>query len=137
MKLIKQLRVEKGYSQREFAVKASMSFRGLQLLEEPVHDCRISSIRKVADALHLPADGVDAALAHFLEQDENSVPIVCTRINCDGFASWPLHLFDFVDTWRASPALPLIQSPPPPRTDRRIQRLVASTVDALCLESGI
>jgi len=114
-----------------------MSFRGLQLLETEDHDWRLSSIRKVASALNLPANGIDLVLRHFLEQDENSVMVASIRIEADGFASWPLHLFNFVDAFRSAPGKLLVQMPLVVELDRKLTCLLASTVESLCVELQI
>jgi len=134
MSLIGHARVRTGQSQRSFAKKASLSFRGLQLMEEPGHDWRLSSIRKVAGALDLPADGIDLVLRHFLEQDRDSIMMVSVRINADGIASWPLHLFNFVDAFRASRRASLVRAPPVEMSDAKVRALLASTVETLCAE---
>jgi len=106
-------------------------------MEESDHDWRLSSISKIAGALHLPSDGVDLLVRRFLEEDEDSVTIASIRILVQGFASWPLHLFNFVDAFRRKPAESLIKSAPIPEVDRKIQCLLTSTVEALCLEAKI
>lgn len=137
MNVVREIRAKKGLSQRAFARKASLSFRGLQLLEEQEHDRRISSVRKIAAALDLPASGVDMMLKHFLNQDHESVMMVSIRIQSDGFASWPLHLFNFVDAFRSLPSAAKIESPPVYGLDVRIKCLLASTVESLCSEKNI
>ena len=134
MNAIRQLRAKRGYSQRELARRASLSFRGVQLLEETNHNWRVASIRKVAVAAGLPGPGVDLVLSHFLQQDSDSVMIASIRILSDGFASWPLHLFNFVDTFRATKNEALIQAAPVDTVDARIKALLASTVETLCKE---
>jgi transcriptional regulator with XRE-family HTH domain len=134
MRLIRDIRSKKGLSQRVFAKKALMSFRGLQLLEEHDHDWRLSSIRKVAGALGLPAGGIDLVIRNFLEQDRDSIVMVSIRIQADGPASWPLHLFNFVDAFRSSPKESLVQSPPVDVLEDRLKCLLASTVETLCAD---
>ena len=137
MNVIRQLRASRGYSQREFARRASLSFRGVQLLEEKDHNWRVASIRKVAAAAGLPGAGVDLVLSHFLQQDSDSVMIASIRMLSDGFASWPLHLFNFVDAFRTSRNEALIRAAPVDAIDARIKTLLTSTVEALCNELGV
>ena len=49
MNVIKNMRIRKGHSQRRFAEKASLSFRGLQLLEEEDHIVKESKERTGAN----------------------------------------------------------------------------------------
>lgn len=126
-----------GCSQRAFARKASLSFRGLQLMERQEHDWRLSSIRKVAGALDLPVNGIDMVLRHFLEQDRDSVMMVSIRVSTDGPASWPLHLFNFVDAFRSSRNESLVKAPPLQMPDGKVRSLLASTVETLCADLKI
>ena len=134
MNIIKDIRTRSGCPQRVFARRALMSFRGLQLLEKDEHDWRLSSIKKVALALRLPADGITMAVRHFLEQDRDSVVMVSARIQADGSASWPLHLFDFVDAFRRSPDESKIRSAPMEGLAGNVKSLLASTVETLCAD---
>ena len=137
MNIISDIREKKGLSQRRFAKKASLSFRGLQLLEEKEHNWRFSTIRKVASALNLPESGQDLIIRNFLEQDRNSVMMVSIRIQTDGFTSWPLHLFNLVDAFRSSPGESLVHLPPMDGLDDKLKGLLASTVESLCADSKV
>jgi hypothetical protein len=106
-------------------------------MEEDDHDWRLSSIRKVAGALNLPANGIDLVLRRFLEQDEDSLMVASIRITTDGFASWPLHLFNFVDAFKSAPADSLVQTPPVEELDGKLKCLFASTVETLCADQNI
>ena len=57
MEILKQVRTQRGLSQRALARNAAVSFKGLQLMESKDHDWRISTLRKVASALNLPGNG--------------------------------------------------------------------------------
>lgn len=137
MSTIRDLRLKKGYSQREFARMASLSFRGMQLLEEEGHNWRVESMRKVMSAVHLPRAGIDVLLAHLLGQNSDSVMVASIQILSDGFASWPLHLFNFVDAFRSSRDEALVRAAPVDIAPRRIRALLASTTETLCDEMGI
>lgn len=58
-------------------------------------------------------------------------------IKKDGFASWKLHLFNFVDYFRRNPSKELISEHPVRDIDQKLKALLASTVMALCLEKGM
>ena len=135
MNIIRELRSRRGFSQRAFASKALISFRGLQLLEEQEHDWRYSSIMKIATAMNLPASGIDMVLKRFLEQDQDSVMMVSIRIQAEGFNSWPLHLFNFVDAFRSAPGESLVHVPPMEGMTDALKCLITSTVETLCAES--
>ena len=114
-----------------------MSYRGLQLMEEQSHNWRISSIRKIAGALDLPENGIDQLLDQFLAQNKDSVMIASYHILTDGESSWPLHLFNFVDSFRRLPDESLIHMPPADNLSNPLKCLFASTVEALCLNSNL
>jgi len=136
METIRTARRRRGFSQRELARRAGVSFRGLQLLEAAGHDARISTLEKVADALRLPAAGVRRVLERFLDEAPASAFCASMRMHLDGFDSWRIHLFDFVDAFRADPVPALVRTPPIPELEPRLAALLASTVEALCAEKG-
>jgi transcriptional regulator with XRE-family HTH domain len=111
MDTIRDARKRRRLSQRELSRRAGVSFRGVQLLETPGHDCRLSTLEKVADALGLPSEGVRWVLERYLREDPDSAFSASLRILRDGFDSWKTHLIDFVDRFRADPAPGLIATP--------------------------
>lgn len=136
MKSLQDARRARGLSQRMLAAKAGLSFRGLQHLEEPAHNWRALSLRRVAEALGLPAAGVDLAIGRFVRTRIDSVDDVSIRMVADGFASWKTHLFNFVDAYRSTRDQALVEYPPALELDARLRALLASTVEALCAETG-
>ncbi|MYK87029.1 MAG: hypothetical protein F4018_01005 [Acidobacteria bacterium] len=102
MELIRTIRDRRGLSQRVLAQLAGLSFRGVQLLEGPEHDARLSSLERVVHAFGLPRSGVRRAVARVLL--EPPAPLSCAplRILEDGEASWSHHLMDCVDAVRRS-----------------------------------
>ena len=137
MNIIRHIRNNRCLSQRAFARKASLSFRGLQLMEEQSHNWRISSIHKIAEALDLPKNGIDQLLEQFLAQNRDSIMIASFRILADGPASWPLHLFNFVDSFRRFPDESLIHMPPADNLQNPLKCLLTATVETLCAESNM
>jgi len=123
-------------SQRELSRRAGVSFKGLQLLEAPGHDARLSTLEKVADGLGLPAAGVRWVLEHYIGEAPESAFCASMLMLLDGFDSWKIHLFDFVDAFRADPLPALVRTPPIAEMEPRLAALLASTVDALCAEQG-
>lgn len=136
MKAIREVRHRRGYSQRELARLAGVSFRAFQLLETHGHDPRLSTVEKVAHALGLRTAGIRWAVEHYLADEPDSAFHASVRMHLDGFESWKVHLFDFVDRFRTDPAPALLRTPPAPELDAQLAALLASTVDTLCHEQG-
>ena len=106
-------------------------------MERQGHDARLSTLRKVASALGLPANGLGVVIERFLVQHPDSIHCASLRTLADGAESWRIHPFDFVDAFRAAPEASLIDSAPIAATEKRIRCLAASTVEALCEEAGL
>ena len=136
MRTLAEIRKQRGVSQRALAKRAAVSFRGLQLLEQGGHNWRVMTVARVAQALNLPALGVHLVVDDFLRMRPNSIPEISIRMMLDGFEAWKIHLFDFVDAFRATGAGQLLD-PPVSRLDARLLALCASTVEALCAERGV
>lgn len=137
MKILRETRELRGYSQRALAAKSGVSFRCVQQLEEPDHNWRVSSLRSVAGALDLPAGGLDYYLAHYFALTPDSVEDISLRIHQEGFESWKIHLFDFTDAFRRDRDPRLIENPPIEGLDSKLRALITSTVEMLCAEVGI
>jgi transcriptional regulator with XRE-family HTH domain len=135
MNALAEVRKRRAISQRALAKRAAVSFRGLQLLEKGGHNWEVMTVSRVAEALHLPGQGVDLVVDRFLSMLPNSIPEISIRMLLDGFVSWKTHLFDFVDAFRATARNELLE-PPAYGLDARLQALCASTVEALCAEKG-
>ena len=73
-----------GLSQRRLARRASLSFKGVQLMEKPYHDMRLSSLRRFASAVGLPAGGIDRLLGRFFLLPQDSVAAISLRIADEG-----------------------------------------------------
>jgi transcriptional regulator with XRE-family HTH domain len=137
MDAIRSARRRRGVSQRRLADRAGLSFRGVQLLESAGHDPRLSSLVRVAAALGLPSEGIARLVADFFREPASSFRSASIRMARDGFASWPLHLFDAVDRYRQSGDQDLISAPPMLPLDARLEALIASTVESLCHEATL
>jgi transcriptional regulator with XRE-family HTH domain len=137
MKAVRTARLHQGVSQRSLARRAGLSFRGLQLLETPGHDPRVSSLDKVSGALGLPTGGIPALLAGFLLEDGRSFRSASVRILTDGFDSWTIHLFDAVDAFRRGPDPGLVRWGPVDGLHPKLGALIASTVETVCTEFSI
>lgn len=137
MKAILEARTQRGLSQRDLAARAAVSFRGLQLLERPGHNWRLTTVERVAEALGMPGRGVAVAVEHFLRTPVDSIPDISLRIVLDGFDSWKTHVFDFVDAFRSTHNSALVQEGPVIELDARLQALCASVTEALCQEMSM
>ncbi len=137
MDAIRTVRERRRLSQRALARRAGLSFRGVQLLEAPGHDARVSSLEAVSRALGLPVAGLAALLRSFFLEDPDSFRSASLRMVVDGFPSWTIHLFDAVDSFRSRPDRSLVDAPPVGELDTRLGALVASTVETLCAEAGM
>lgn len=134
MKMLRETRESRGYSQRILASKAGVSFRCVQQLEGAVHNWRVESMQRVGRALGLPEGALDYFCDRYLSLTPDSVEEISVRIHHDGFESWRIHLFNFVDRLRSDRNPKLIDRPPINEIDDRIRSLIASTVEALCVE---
>jgi transcriptional regulator with XRE-family HTH domain len=137
MNRIKLARERKRLSQRALAKKAALSFKGLQLMEKQGHDSKLSSLQKLATALGLPAGGIERVVHDFFSLHPDSIQAAALRIREDGFESWPLHLMNFVDAFRVTKDVTLVQSAPTYGLDARLSALLASTVEFLCMEQEL
>ena len=135
MNALAEVRKQRDISQRALAKRAAVSFRGLQLLEKGGHNWEVMTVARVAEALHLPGQGVDLVVDRFLRMRPDSIPEISIRMLLDGFDSWKTHLFDFVDAFRATVRNELLE-PPAYGLDARLQALCASTAEALCAEKA-
>ena len=137
MQIVREIREDRHLSQRALAQQSGLSFRALQQMEGSQHNWRVSSVRKVATALGLPPGGLDYCLDRYFSIPLDSVQDISLRIRIDGFASWRIHFFNFVDRMRASRDSSLIEAPPVADLDPKVEALIASTVEVLCRELGI
>ncbi len=71
-----------------------------------------------------------------LPNSDLSIVGISSFICRDGFDSWKIHVFDFVDFFRQAKDLRLIFLPPMSCLDGRLKALLASIVCQLCSEIG-
>ena len=136
MKLIGTIRRRRKLSQRALAQRAGLSFRGMQLLESPDHDARMSSLEHVVHALGLPRNGVRRAVSHVLLEPPDSLFCASLRILEDGERSWRHHLMDCVDAVRRSRSAAELETPPAAELPERIRALLAGIAESLAAECG-
>ena len=136
MKLIRTIRHRCGLSQRALAKRAGRSFRGVQLLESPEHDARLSSLERVVHAFGLPRSGVRRAVARVLLEPPGSLFCASLRMLEDGDGSWRHHLMDCVDAARRSRSAAELETPPAGEVSERLRALMAGAAETLAAECG-
>ena len=132
--MLKKIRNREGFSQRQLAARSGVSFRCIQQLEEPGHNWRVDSLRRVAKGLALSPGGLDQLVDRFLSIVPGSAEDASIRIQQDGFDSWKIHLFNFVDRFRKDQDASLIEHAPIQELDPKLQALMASSMEMLCHE---
>lgn len=80
------------------------------------------------------SDLLCAFVPHERAPSEYSLPLISLRIKTDGFESWKIHLFDFVDEIRRTKDVRLLLLPPVKGLDSKLEALIASTTLELCRE---
>lgn len=120
-----------GLSQRALAARAGVAFRTVQLIEAGRHDARLSTVEKLAAALRLPASPEPFPLLR------DTAAGAADAVLRDGFDSWKVPLFDFVDAFRRSPDASQVERAPSIRSDPRLLALLAAVVETLCSEGGL
>ena len=134
MELIRTIRHRCGLSQRVLAQRAGLSFRGVQLLESPEHDARLSSLERVVHAFGLPRSSVRRAVAGVLLEPPGSLFCASLRILEDGEGSWRHHLMDCVDAVRRSRSAAELETPPAGELPERLRALMAGVAETLTAE---
>ncbi len=94
----------------------------------------MSSIENLGQVFERDVEVIVAGVGIF---SEYSTVATAYKIERDGFDSWKIHLFDFVDEFRRTADARLALLPPPRSLDDRLTALLSSTVRALCDELGI
>ena len=136
MESIRTVRGQHGLTQRALAQRAGLSFRGVQLLESPEHDARVSSLERVAHAFGLPRSSVRRTVSRVLREPPDSLLCASLRILDDGEQSWRRHLMDSVDAARRSGAVAELETPPARELPARLRALMAGVAETLAEECG-
>ena len=136
MELIRAIRRRRNLSQRALAQRAGLSFRGMQLLESPNHDARMSSLEHVVHALGLPRTGVRRAVSRVLLEPPDSLFCASLRILEDRERSWRSHVMDCVDAVRRSRSAAEMATPPATELPERLRALMAGVAETLATECG-
>lgn len=126
-------REKAGLSQRALAARAGVAFRTVQLMEAGRHDARLSTVEKLSAALGLAAP---ATREPFPPAGE-TLAEAAEGVLRDGFGSWKVHLFDFVDAFRRAPEPAAVERAPSARTDPRLLALWSGVVETLTAERGL
>ncbi len=125
----------KTLSERHLAKKTGLARETIRkCLSEP-QACKLSNIQAVA--LALDQQIVFAVVPSSDCESEMSVVAVSSAMHRDGFDSWKIHLFNFVDSFRRSRDERLILLPPIASLDIRLRALFQAVVVALVEELKI
>ena len=120
-----------GFSQRGLAVQADISYKSLQLIEAG-HDTRISTLEKLAKALHYPKTFFKRYIFDFFALPQDSVFVISKQVL--ETKDWQIPFFNFVDQFRKTKDLSYVFEAPTSELPIRIRALLASTVETLCAE---
>ena len=124
----------KGLSERSFAVECQLSRGTVRDIEAQDERVSLATLKKAGKAL-------ERKIVCLLVPDSNvnsddSVFSVGLKIMKDGFPSWKVHLFDFVDEFRRTLDPRLLLLPPSVHLEPRLRALMASVTLSLCEEAG-
>jgi len=137
VKNISEIREKMRLSQRRLALLAGVSYKTLQLLEAGRHDMKLSTLQAIANALGYPPRCIENRIENLFECPVDSIRIISGNIAAEGKSSWKLWLFNFVDAFRRERDPRYISQAPVEGLPARLKALLASTVEALCSETGI
>lgn len=127
-----KLRRSKKLSERALALSASLSRGAVRdLLSPSGRNVTVNSVNQLAE--HFGRD-VAIIVTPPTILSEYSTIAGALKVERDGFDSWKIHLFDFVDEFRRTVDARLLLLPPPSSSDERLQALFASVVVSLCEE---
>ncbi len=134
MSIFRYLRKNTCLSERDIAKRADISRATLRTSEEAPEQVKVGILQKLAAIFHYK---VVVCVVPFTEVASNySTVAVSLLVQKDGFESWKIHFFNLVDEFRGQPDIRLIMLPPVASLDERLQAMLASIVQALCLEVG-
>ncbi|MBI2646303.1 MAG: helix-turn-helix transcriptional regulator, partial [Deltaproteobacteria bacterium] len=121
-------------SEDALSKNSSLSRSTLRHIESHQSNVRLANIDSVAQALNL-----DLYLLACPSQGESDLSTVGIgfQIFQEGFSSWKIHFFNFVDEFRRTHDPRLLLLPPPSTLELKLQALIASTVRVLCDEAKI
>ena len=129
------LRARESLSEREVVGTVSLSRGALRSLEAPERsNFTVGVIHQLASFFNRDVEVIVSARD---THPECSTVALAYKIERDGFDSWKMHLFDFVDEFRRTLDGRLFNLPPPAFLDKRLLALLSSTVRALCDEAKI
>ncbi len=137
MKHFIKLERKAGVSQRQLAAQAKLSFRTIQLLESGRHDAKLSTLSAVTKALGYSPGIIQHRIESIFSEPIDSIAIMSERLAIEGEKNWKHLLFEFVDAFRHHKDMQYVATAPTQGASPKIAALVASTVEALCVELHI
>jgi len=118
-------------SERQLALKAGLSRTSLRLLKKGQLNPTLKTLKKIAEAS-------DHSL-EILQYPKNSsadfrysIPVVSYLTQLEGFGSWKIHFFNFINELVRTKDSRLFISPPIKKLDKKLQALLAVIVMELC-----
>lgn len=131
----RHLRKLRRLSEQDVGERADLSRTAIRGLESPESgNVTVGSVIKLAESFERDVEILACPRDIF---SEYSTIATSYKIERDGFDSWKIHLFDFVDEFRRTVDPRLILLPPPVSSDQRIIALLSSVVRELCSEVRI
>lgn len=137
MQKIKKRREKAGFSQRDLAKKAQVSFRTLQLVEKKGHDARLSTFSHLASALGYPKNVFSQYVNRFFSYPPFSLFMISQKIAFSRTKEWQVYFFNFVDEFRKTKDSTYINKAPDSRLSQKLTALFASASETLCDELNL
>ncbi len=120
-------------SERQFAKRAGLSRTTLSLLKKGKLNPTVKTLERLSNAA-----GQNFAIQRFPKNStldsRYSTPVVSWLVVNEGFESWKIHFFEFLDEVRRSKDSRLLFVPPSPNLDVRLKSLLAAMVLEICNE---
>ena len=134
LSVLRSILKSKRLSERRVAVDSGLSRGLIRSILSGESSVTLKSLETLLDSV-----GCEAMLlvVKYQGMPERSVVAASCKIEADGFDSWKIHLFDFVDEFRRSWDPRLVLLAPVSTLEPRLQALFSATVAFLCREAGM
>lgn len=131
---IEKLSSQRGISERKLSDLTQVSRACLRDIKRGDSNLTLGPVCAVAEYFDKHIE-VLATSAHC--DSEYSTVATAMKVARDGFESWKIHFFDFVDELRRTSDPRLVILPPPSGVDKELKALLASLARFLCEEIGM
>lgn len=132
MSFLAVLRRSKKFSERSLAEAAEVSRATLRSYENNLSSSKVEILGRIANALEHQI--ILAVVPYSPAVSDFSTVGVSAATVADGFQSWKIHFFNFVDHFRKTKDFRLVILPPVSNLDPKLQSLMAAIVCVLCQE---